>query len=114
MQINNGEYSALVLSGSAAYELAPFAWSGYCARARRRDLDLEAGESKYGVPNIVYDIIQSVGNLLQGQEKLLEYAEDAERTGDSESATVFRTVAESNRVAAQALLKRLKAHLNKI
>ena len=75
---------------------------------------MDTGKSKYGVPNTVYDIIQTVGNLLQGQEKLMEYAEDAERDGDAESATVFRTVAESNRVAAQALLKRLKAHLNEI
>ena len=29
-----------------------------------------------------------------------------------DAATVFRTVAEGNRVAAQALLKRLKVHLN--
>lgn len=68
-------------------------------------------DMRYGVPDIVYDIIQSVGNLLQGEEKLKEYAADADRAGDAESATVFRTVAEGNRVAAQTLLKRLKAHL---
>ncbi len=67
---------------------------------------------KFGVPNIVYDIVQTVSNLLQGQEKLMEYALDAERAGDAESATVFRTVSEGNRVAAQALLRRLNAHLD--
>ena len=35
---------------------------------------MEPGEMKYGVPNIVYDIIQTVGNLLQGVEKMMEYA----------------------------------------
>lgn len=73
-----------------------------------------AGEQKFGVPNIVYDIIQTVGNLLQGEEKLMEYAKDAEAAGDADSATAFRTVAEGNRVAAQTLLKRLRAHLNEM
>ena len=73
-----------------------------------------AGEQKFGVPNIVYDIIQTVGNLLQGEEKLIEYARDAENAGDAESATAFRTVAEGNRAAAQTLLKRLRVHLNEM
>lgn len=72
---------------------------------------MEPGELKYGVPNIVYDIIQTTGNLLQGVEKLKEYAEDAEAAGDPESATIFRTVAENNRASAQALLRQLKRHL---
>ncbi len=72
---------------------------------------MQPGEMKYGVPNIVYDIIQTVGNLLQGEEKLKEYAIDAEEAGDAEAATVFRTVADGNRAAAQTLLKRLRAHL---
>jgi hypothetical protein len=73
---------------------------------------VEPGEMKYGVPNVVYDIIQTVGNLLQGVEKMMEYAGDADEAGDADAATVFRTVAEGNRVAAQALLKRLKVHLS--
>jgi hypothetical protein len=73
---------------------------------------MQPGEPKYGVPNIVYDIIITVGNLLQGEESLKRYAEDADRAGDAESATAFRTIAEGNRVAAQTLLKRLKAHLD--
>jgi hypothetical protein len=73
---------------------------------------MQPGEQKYGVPNIVYDIIITVGNLLQGEESLKGYAEDADRAGDAESATAFRTIAEGNRAAAQTLLKRLKAHLD--
>jgi hypothetical protein len=72
---------------------------------------VEPGELQYGVPNIVYDIIQTVGNLLQGVEKLKEYAQDAEDAGDAESATVFRTIAAGNQDAARTLLKRLKPHL---
>jgi hypothetical protein len=73
---------------------------------------MEAGELRFGVPNIVYDIVQTVGNLLQGEEKLKEYAMDAEQAGDAESATTFRTIAENNRAAAQTLLKQLRRHLD--
>ncbi|MBA3450768.1 MAG: hypothetical protein H0T18_06110 [Chloroflexia bacterium] len=75
---------------------------------------MEPGEMKFGVPNVVYDIVQTVSNLLQGQEKLMEYALDAERAGDSDAATAFRTVSEGNRVAALTLLKRLKVHLDEM
>ena len=80
--------------------------------AIREGTEMEPGQMKYGVPNIVYDMIQTVGNLLQGVEKMTEYARDAEEAGDADAATVFRTVAEGNRVAAQALLKRLKVQLS--
>ena len=75
---------------------------------------MEPGELKFGVPNVVYDLIQTIGNLLQGEEKLKEYAADAEQAGDAEAATAFRTIAEGNRAAAQVLLKRLKVHLEDI
>jgi len=75
---------------------------------------MEPGQLRYGVSNIVYDIIITVGNLLQGEEKLLEYAGDADSAGDADAATAFRTVAEANRAAAQVLLGRLKHHLNEM
>lgn len=75
---------------------------------------MEPGELRYGVPDIVYDIITTVGNLLQGEEKLKEYAHDAEQAGDPEAATAFRTVAEGNRAAALTLLRRLRTHLDAI
>ena len=77
-----------------------------------KETPVEPGELKYGVPDMVYNLITTVGNLLQGEEKLKEYALDAEKVGDTEAATAFRTVAEGNRVAAQTLLRRLKYHLN--
>jgi hypothetical protein len=75
---------------------------------------MEPGELKYGVPDIVYDIITTVGNLLQGEEKLKEYARDADKAGDPEAATAFRIVAEGNRAAAQTLLRRLRTHLDAV
>jgi hypothetical protein len=75
---------------------------------------VEPGTEKFGVSNIVYDIITTVGNLLQGEEKLIEYAADADKAGDPEAATAFRTVAEGNRAAARTLLRRLRSHLDDI
>jgi hypothetical protein len=105
-----GAASALVLSPSVDHDRVGLRHTLF--RAAREEIAMEPGEMKYGVPNVVYDIIQTVGNLLQGVEKMTEYAGDAEAAGDADAATVFRTVAEGNRVAAQALLKRLKVHLN--
>jgi hypothetical protein len=73
---------------------------------------MEPGTNRYGVPDIVYDIVVTVGNLLQGEEKLQEYAGDADRVGDQEAAAAFRAIAEANRAGAQVLLRRLHAHLN--
>ena len=81
-------------------------------RAIGEGVAMEPGEMKYGVPNIVYDMIQTVGNLLQGVEKMTEYAGDAEAAGDSTRRQFFVRWPKGNRVAAQALLKRLKVHLN--
>lgn len=72
---------------------------------------MDAGTSAYGVPDIVYDIVTTVGNLLQGEEKLREYAGDASAAGDAEAAQAFTTIADANRIGAQVLLRRLKAHL---
>lgn len=69
--------------------------------------EIEAGTGRYGVPAVVCDIIPTVGNQLQ------EDAVDADRVGDVEAATAFRTVAEANRVGAQVQLKHLHFHLNK-
>jgi hypothetical protein len=80
----------------------------------KKEQPMAPGESQYGVPDIVYDIVVTVANLLQGEEQLRQYASDADRAGDAECATAFRTVAEANRVASQALLRRLKDHLNEV
>jgi hypothetical protein len=80
----------------------------------KEETNMEPGELRYGVSDMVYNLITTIGNLLQGEEKLKEYALDAEKVGDSEAATAFRTVATGNRAAAQTLLRRLKVHLEDI
>jgi hypothetical protein len=75
---------------------------------------MERGQGTFGVSDIVYDIITTTANLLQGEEKLREYAGDADAAGDAECAAAFRTVADANRAASQVFLRRLKVHLNEV
>lgn len=64
---------------------------------------MDQGQSKYGVSDLEYDLITTLSNLLEGMEALEKYAEDAERAGDQESATAFRTLREHNRSSVQQL-----------
>ena len=68
-------------------------------------------EEIYGLSDVEYNIVMTLGNLLQGIEKLEEYASDAEAAGDTETATVFRTVRSSNRAAVGQLRSALGRHL---
>lgn len=72
---------------------------------------MPANQEIYGLSDIEYDIVMTLGNLLQGIEKLEEYAQDAESAGDSDCATVFRTLRESNRNGVQQLRSALARHL---
>lgn len=69
------------------------------------------GQDKYGLSNIEYDIVMTLGNLLQGIEVLEKYAHDADTAGDGEAATTFRSLRESNRAAVSSLRSALARHL---
>jgi len=56
-----------------------------------------AGEELFGVSNIEYDLITTIGNLLQSQEVLAKYASDAEAEGDLDTAVIFRELRDGNR-----------------
>lgn len=64
---------------------------------------MDQGESTYGMSNVEYDLVVTLGNLLEGMEALQKYAQDAEQAGDQETATIFRTLRENNRSSVQQL-----------
>jgi hypothetical protein len=70
------------------------------------------GQQKFGISNLEYDIITTLGNLLEGIDALDTYAADAEQAGDAECATIFRTLRENNRNSAQQLRNALARHLS--
>lgn len=74
---------------------------------------MDHGQDRYGISNIEYDLITTLSNLLEGVEALEKYAQDAEQAGDSECATIFRTIRENNRSSAQQLRGALARHLGK-
>ncbi len=73
---------------------------------------MDRGENKFGVSDIEYNLLTSIANLLQGMEVLDKYAQDAEKAGDQETATAFRTLRENNRNSAQQLRSALARHLS--
>lgn len=73
---------------------------------------MDQGQGKYGVSNLEYDLITTLSNVLEGMEALEKYAQDAEQAGDSECATIFRTLRENNRNSAQQLRSALGRHLS--
>lgn len=70
------------------------------------------GEETFGVADLEYNLITTMSNLLQGQEVLERYAQDAEQAGDAECATLFREVRENNRRSAQQMRNALGRHLS--
>ena len=72
------------------------------------------GADRYGMSNIEYDIVTTLSNLLEGQEALSRYAADADQAGDSDTATIFRTLQESNRSAVQQLRNALARHVSSV
>lgn len=73
---------------------------------------MDRGENKFGVSDIEYNLLTTIANLLQGMEVLDKYAQDAEKAGDQETATAFRTLRENNRNSAQQLRSALSRHLS--
>jgi hypothetical protein len=71
-----------------------------------------AGEEQFGVSNIEYDLIITMGNLLQSQEVLAKYAADAETAGDLDTAVIFRELRDGNRQYVQRLRNALGRYVS--
>jgi uncharacterized protein involved in tellurium resistance len=71
-----------------------------------------AGEEQFGVSNIEYDLIVTIGNLLQSQEVLAKYASDAETGGDLDTAVIFRELRDGNRQYVQRLRNALGRYVS--
>lgn len=63
--------------------------------------------SNTSVPNVEYNLITTLSNLLQGGDVLEQYANDAEQAGNSELAQLFRELQQSNNDYAQRFRQQL-------
>jgi hypothetical protein len=70
------------------------------------------GTQEFSVSDIEYNLVTTLSNLLQSEEVLAKYAQDADSSGDSESATLFRSLRESNKRSASEFRRALARHLH--
>jgi hypothetical protein len=73
---------------------------------------MASASDKYGASNLEYDLVTTLSNMLQAQETLEKYAADADAANDSECATLFRTIRESNRGYIEQLRRALGRHVS--
>ena len=62
---------------------------------------------KFGVSDVEYNLITTLSNILQGEEVLGKYLEDAQSSGDEEVVTLFREIQEANNGFAKRLREKL-------
>jgi rubrerythrin len=64
---------------------------------------MKAGKEHFGVSNVEYDIVTTLSNLLQAEEVLTKYVNDADQAGEQDCAEIFRTIQQNNRESAMQL-----------
>jgi rubrerythrin len=69
-------------------------------------------EQEFGVSNLEYDIVTTLSNLLQGQDAMSKYENDARKAGNEEVARIFADIQTANKSHAQALRQALARQMN--
>lgn len=67
---------------------------------------------RFAASDVEYNVITTLSNLLQAEEVLRRYAQDAEEAGNSEVASLFNEIEESNNRFAGRLMDQLHAMLH--
>jgi hypothetical protein len=68
---------------------------------------MATGKREFGVSDLEYNLVITLGNLLQGVEVMKKYAKDAEEAGDAEVAQLFTTLHDQNREGARQIREAL-------
>ncbi|MGH2562295.1 MAG: hypothetical protein ACRDJH_24815 [Thermomicrobiales bacterium] len=71
------------------------------------------GTREFGVSDLEYDLVITLGNLLQGVEVMTKYANDAGEAGDDECAHLFSAMRDQHRVWAIQVRSTLARHVSK-
>ena len=69
-------------------------------------------DGRFGVSDVEYNIVTTLSNLLQGEDVLNRYAEDADTAGQTEVAQLFRDLEQANNDFASRLRNELKNVMN--
>ncbi len=73
---------------------------------------MDQGKGTYGVSNLEYDLVMTLGNLLQAEEALSKYQNDAEQASDQECAKLFQTLRDNNRASVSQVRQALDRHMH--
>lgn len=67
---------------------------------------------RFAASDVEYNVITTLSNLLQAEEVLRRYAEDAQEAGNTEVAQLFNEIEESNNRFSKRLMDQLHAMLH--
>jgi rubrerythrin len=67
---------------------------------------------RFAASDVEYNVITTLSNLLQAEEVLTRYAQDAEEAGNSDIAALFREIEQSNNRFSGRLMDQLHAMLH--
>jgi rubrerythrin len=67
---------------------------------------------RFAASDVEYNVITTLSNLLQAEDVLRRYAEDAQQAGNSEVAQLFTEIEESNNRFSKRLMDQLHAMIH--
>lgn len=67
---------------------------------------------RFAASDVEYNVITTLSNLLQAEEVLRRYAQDAQQDGNSDVAQIFNEIEESNNRFAGRLMEQLHKMLH--
>jgi rubrerythrin len=73
---------------------------------------MSQNNDRFAASDVEYNVITTLSNLLQAEEVLRRYAQDAEEAGNTEVAKLFNEIEESNNRFSKRLMDQLHAMLH--
>jgi hypothetical protein len=76
------------------------------------EVTMSDNTERFAASDVEYNVITTLSNLLQAEDVLRRYAEDAEKAGNSDVAQLFSDIEESNNRFSKRLMDQLHAMLH--
>jgi hypothetical protein len=72
-----------------------------------KEISMSSHDHGFSVSDVAYNVITTLSNLLQSEEVLMKYANDAKDAGDSELEQMFHDLRMQNGQVAEKLYQKL-------
>jgi hypothetical protein len=76
------------------------------------EVSMSDNNERFAASDVEYNVITTLSNLLQAEDVLRRYAEDAEEAGNTEVAKLFNEIEESNNRFSKRLMDELHKMLH--